>query len=463
MSGFSNNQLKALSAQLEARHVQHREEHGRHFDYLEGWFAIAEANAIFGYGGWDREMVQFACVKEQRDGHKTRCTYLARMRICVRAGKVVVVREGTGFGQATAENAGEAHEQAAKSAETDATKRALATFGNRFGLCLYDRDKAGLKRNTRFCLFGPSGDIVAEDLLPESFCTALRQMMREAGDQLAAWQTANQGEIARLRTTFPELKTRSGSHYADVLEHLFAKQRAKEEAPPADSPAPDERPAGTPPARNAVPPPPSQPAMPANDGPEPMAMMRPSVLPAILEDAALPPAAPGTGPAEKSGGEPDDTRPPPPLMGAEAPVQTEPDDTAPLAPSKIAPGPRIDKSRLAHGTVRRLRDPEHLKFVRTQPCLVCGRQPTHAHHLRLAQTRGLSLKVSDEFTVPLCALHHGELHRQDSEAAWWTRQGLDPHPVAAALWAKSHPVARQEQPETLAAASKPRSTLVPPH
>jgi hypothetical protein len=63
---------------------------------------------------------------------------------------------------------------------------------------------------------------------------------------------------------------------------------------------------------------------------------------------------------------------------------------------------RIDNSVLAIPVARRLRDKTHVRFVAKQPCLICGRQPSDAHHLRFAQSRGLSLKVSDEFTVPLC-------------------------------------------------------------
>ena len=90
----------------------------------------------------------------------------------------------------------------------------------------------------------------------------------------------------------------------------------------------------------------------------------------------------------------------------------------PMKPSKIAQGPRVDKSVLAIGTERRLRDKAHLRAVSLRPCLICGRQSSHAHHLTFAQPRGLSLKVSDEFVVPLCALHHGELHRSGQERAW---------------------------------------------
>jgi hypothetical protein len=103
-------------------------------------------------------------------------------------------------------------------------------------------------------------------------------------------------------------------------------------------------------------------------------------------------------------------------------------------------GGGIDKSVLAIGEPRRIRDKAHRKFVSSQACLICGRQPSDPHHLRFAQPRALSRKVSDEFTVPLCRIHHREVHRGANEAAWWNRFGVDPHHVAAALWAQTRPV-----------------------
>jgi hypothetical protein len=82
----------------------------------------------------------------------------------------------------------------------------------------------------------------------------------------------------------------------------------------------------------------------------------------------------------------------------------------------------------------RLRDKSHLKFVSTHPCLVCGRSPADAHHLRFAQPSALGRKVSDEFTVPLCRAHHSELHRHGREKVWWQCIGIDPLPVAHRLW-----------------------------
>jgi hypothetical protein len=100
----------------------------------------------------------------------------------------------------------------------------------------------------------------------------------------------------------------------------------------------------------------------------------------------------------------------------------------------------IDKSGLAVPEPRRVRDREHVKYVTQQSCLICGRRPSDAHHLRFAQNRALSRKVSDEFTVPLCRGHHREVHRSRNEAAWWTNSGIDPTITARALWLQTHPL-----------------------
>ncbi len=100
----------------------------------------------------------------------------------------------------------------------------------------------------------------------------------------------------------------------------------------------------------------------------------------------------------------------------------------------------IDKSVLALPAPRRIRDRDHVKAVAKQPCLVCGRRPADAHHLRFAQSRTLGRKVSDEFTVPLCRGHHREVHRCGDEAAWWQKIGVDPTIVARALWLRTHPL-----------------------
>jgi ERF superfamily protein len=100
----------------------------------------------------------------------------------------------------------------------------------------------------------------------------------------------------------------------------------------------------------------------------------------------------------------------------------------------------IDKTVLALPAPRRIRDRDHVKSVAKQPCLVCGRRPADAHHLRFAQSPTLARKVSDEFTVPLCRGHHREVHRCGDEAAWWKRTGIDPSAAARVLWLKTHPL-----------------------
>ena len=100
---------------------------------------------------------------------------------------------------------------------------------------------------------------------------------------------------------------------------------------------------------------------------------------------------------------------------------------------------RIDKSELAIAEPKRRRDKAHLKFVASQPCLVCGRQPSDPHYLRFAQPRAIGLKVSDEFTVPLCRGHHRQLHQAGNEEAWWAARNIGVLAIAKDLWAQTRP------------------------
>lgn len=139
---FSAEQKAALSAPLDPKHVASRSQAGRSLSYIEGWHAIAEANRIFGFDAWNRETVDLRLLGEPRsvDG-KSRVEYMARVRITVGD----IVREGCGFGQGIDKDVGQAHESALKEAETDAMKRALMTFGNPFGLALYDKTQANVQ------------------------------------------------------------------------------------------------------------------------------------------------------------------------------------------------------------------------------------------------------------------------------------------------------------------------------
>jgi hypothetical protein len=93
---------------------------------------------------------------------------------------------------------------------------------------------------------------------------------------------------------------------------------------------------------------------------------------------------------------------------------------------------------IAIGKPVRERDRDHLRFVASQPCLVCGRIPSDPHHIKFAEQRAMGRKVSDKFTVPICRLHHRELHRRGNERAWWTKKRIDPLSVAASLWKQTH-------------------------
>jgi hypothetical protein len=94
-------------------------------------------------------------------------------------------------------------------------------------------------------------------------------------------------------------------------------------------------------------------------------------------------------------------------------------------------------SARALGKTVRLRDKNHRKFILRQPCLVCGRVPSDPHHLTFTQPRALGRRVSDEFMVPVCRVHHRELHRSGDEATWWRRLNVDPIPVALRLWQRT--------------------------
>jgi hypothetical protein len=114
-----------------------------------------------------------------------------------------------------------------------------------------------------------------------------------------------------------------------------------------------------------------------------------------------------------------------------------------LAEQTIA-ATQINKSLLVFPEPRRVRDRDHIRHVIKQPCLVCGRRPSDPHHLRFAQSRALARKVSDEFTVPLCRMHHRELHRCGNEGLWWRNTRIDPLGAARALWLETHPLPRPE-------------------
>jgi DNA recombination protein Rad52 len=354
---LSDTQLKQLKAKLEPRHIKTRHAEGVELSYVEGWHVLSEANRIFGFDAWDRRTLANNCVWSGTTGELFVASYSARVRISVRAGDVTIVRDGSGSGEGRARTRGQAHELALKAAETDATKRALATFGNRFGLALYDPEQSVVRKvkgnevATSWTLRSASGNAKANFDKPSDFAAALREALSGAPDietLFALWEQ-NVDAVRSLSRALKQRHLKKSGVAPKLVEHL---------------------------KRCAV-------------------------------ELARPPQPPN-------------------------------DEEIASHPKRVRETrPKVDKSMLTLGEPRRIRNREHLRFVATQPCLICGRTPSHAHHLRHAQPRGLGLKVSDEFSVPLCAIHHNEVHRVGKEEAWWRARNVEPLSVARTLWQRS--------------------------
>ena len=122
---------------------------GRTFSYIEGHVAISEANRVFGFGGWGHELVTDVTLREIEnvDPHtgevKLIRAYSAPVRVTVPGAPP---RTDVGYHAVTEETA-DGHETALKGAVTDGLKRALRSFGDRFGNGLSgDRQAAGAAR-----------------------------------------------------------------------------------------------------------------------------------------------------------------------------------------------------------------------------------------------------------------------------------------------------------------------------
>lgn len=134
-----------LSKKLNPSNVQPPKQFGPKGSYIEGWLAIQEANRIFGFGGWSYTILDCKAVMESarqigkgdraKDGFGV--TYVATVRVTVGD----VTRDDVGSGHGYDVDLGLAHESAIKEAVTDALKRGLRSFGNPFGLALYDKSR----------------------------------------------------------------------------------------------------------------------------------------------------------------------------------------------------------------------------------------------------------------------------------------------------------------------------------
>jgi DNA recombination protein Rad52 len=356
---FTDQQRQALKAKLRYRHVKTRASNGTPISYVEGWHVIAEANRIFGYDSWDRQTLSPRCLWREIERGETACFYAAKVRVTVRAGEAIIVREGVGTGFGRSRTAETAHEIALKAAETDATKRALATFGNPFGLALYDKELRGVTRRPRQDAAAADSEAsppTVEFDLPHTDARTERCTSAEAFVAAAV-------QAVRALTTVEAVY----AFWEGNLDGFAALPRAVKDG-----------------------------------GTDPVA-----AIGSALKEQVRTLARQGKSPNETRNG-----------------ASSDEIDTA--------------AGQLAFPKEKRIRDKAHLAFVAREPCLVCGRRPAQAHHIRFAQPRALGLKVSDEFTVPLCNGHHDSLHNTGDERAWWARHGIiDPLQIANRLWAAS--------------------------
>jgi DNA recombination protein Rad52 len=259
-----------LKAKLDPKHVKSRQASGATLHYVEGWQAIAEANRIFGFDGWDRETLSTNCVSNSKNRGDYLVAYTAKVRITVRAGKTIVVREGSGSGEAKSFSAGQAHELALKSAETDATKRALASFGNPFGLALYDPEQNGVRKpsNGKFASslaleVGPwilrtrEGAMFSVLDTPQAFAETLSNALKDAAtieDLYGVWEQ-NVATVRALHRLYRQLGAAQGSDGIRLV--AFLKARARElaskgepaSAKAASSEKPNDTPSPPPPTR----------------------------------------------------------------------------------------------------------------------------------------------------------------------------------------------------------------------
>lgn len=140
-------QIKMLEAPLDPINVK-KAPAGKYGDYIDGYHALSEANKIFGHGNWSYkitrlEMCSRTEAQDKNGNAQIRIGYLCTVRAWVGDAEREGAAVGTGMGKP--ENEADAHESAAKEAETDALKRALRSFGNTFGLALYDKSRANVQ------------------------------------------------------------------------------------------------------------------------------------------------------------------------------------------------------------------------------------------------------------------------------------------------------------------------------
>lgn len=205
---FTPEQNAMLSAPLDRSVVAEREQGGKKLSYIEAWHAIAEANRIFGFDGWNRETVDLRQLGAPREVNgKMRVGYSAKVRITVMTPTgSLIVREGCGFGSGIDRDEDQAHESALKEAESDAMKRALMTFGNPFGLALYDKTQANVAVVETAAVTAAKAAIDlcrSEDELTKWSADNKAALDGMSNDDRAAVRKAYAARLAQVRTKTP--------------------------------------------------------------------------------------------------------------------------------------------------------------------------------------------------------------------------------------------------------------------
>lgn len=140
---LTDKQIEQLSAPLDPKHVvKPSGSFGPKGDYLEGWHVINELNRVFGFDGWSYTIQLTRDDLSRVDGKdQWAAAYTCICTLTVGD----VTRQDVGFGSGFAKGIGDAIEGATKEAATDSMKRAARTFGNVFGLALYDKSRANVQ------------------------------------------------------------------------------------------------------------------------------------------------------------------------------------------------------------------------------------------------------------------------------------------------------------------------------
>lgn len=137
---LSENQIKALSYNLDESRVKTIDKAGMSFKYLETYDIINVANTIFNYM-WDYTITKLEEVaRETNQNGNHVITYSAIVKVKIYDNqRNFITREDTGVGTNAARTIGDAIDNASKSAVSDSLKRSLRSLGGQFGNDLYSK------------------------------------------------------------------------------------------------------------------------------------------------------------------------------------------------------------------------------------------------------------------------------------------------------------------------------------